>query len=140
MDSVRDREVAAILMDVLGYSLQEMGSITQMSIPALKAGLHRGRARLREQAADPDDCPPPELAEPDRKLLAAYVDRFNAHDFDAVRSMLADEVRLDLVNRSRRSGRKQVGVYFENYDRLKDWHLVPGLVDRRPAVLGAWSL
>jgi RNA polymerase sigma-70 factor, ECF subfamily len=152
MDSVRDREVAAaslrmfmrlpvgqrssvILMDVLGYSLQEMGSITQMSIPALKAGLHRGRARLRELAAEPDDCPPPELAEPDRKLLSAYFDHFNAHDFDAVRSMLADEVRLDLVNRSRRSGRKQVGVYFENYDRLKDWHLVPGLVDRRPAVL-----
>jgi RNA polymerase sigma-70 factor (ECF subfamily) len=152
MDSVRDREIAAaslrmfmrlpvgqrssvILMDVLGYSLEEMGRITEMSIPALKAGLHRGRARLRQLAVEPDDRPPPELAEPDRKLLAAYVDRFNAHDFDAVRGMLADEVRLDLVNRSHRSGRKQVGVYFENYDRLEDWHLVPGLVDRRPAVL-----
>jgi RNA polymerase sigma-70 factor (ECF subfamily) len=35
------------------------------------------------------------LAEPERLLLAKYVDRFNARDFNAVRDMLADEVRLN---------------------------------------------
>ncbi|MPZ57157.1 MAG: sigma-70 family RNA polymerase sigma factor [Rhizobiales bacterium] len=150
--AVNDRQIAAanlrtfmrlpvtqrssiILMDVLGYSLEEVGSVTEMSIPAVKAALHRGRERLRELMLEPDELPPPVLAGPERALLAGYVDRFNARDFDAIRDMLADEVRLDLVNRTRRSGRRDVAGYFENYDRIADWHLVPGLVDRRPAVL-----
>jgi RNA polymerase sigma-70 factor (ECF subfamily) len=126
---------SVILMDVLGYSLEEIGGIMDSSIPAVKAALHRGRERLRELAQQPDNLPPPALKESERALLAAYVDRFNARDFDAVRDMLADEVRLDLVNSWQRKGRKEVAKYFENYGRAADWHLVPGLVDRRPAVL-----
>ena len=83
-----------ILMDVLGYSLGEIGTVTGVSIAAIKASLHRGRARLREVAHEPDHLPLPALDGPQRALLAAYVDRFNARDFDAVRDMLADEVRL----------------------------------------------
>ena len=124
-----------ILMDVLGYSLQEIGGVMDTSVPAVKAALHRGRARLRELAQEPDDLALPVLAEPERSLLAAYVERFNARDFDAVRNMLADEVRLELVNRSRMNGRGEVGRYFHNYGLIQDWNLVPGLVDRRPAVL-----
>ena len=126
---------SVILMDVLGYSLEEIGAVMDTSIPAIKAALHRGRARLRELAREPDDRPAPVLAEPERSLLAAYVERFNARDFDAIRDMLADEVRLELVNKSRMSGRGEVARYFHNYERLRDWQFVPALVDRRPAVL-----
>jgi RNA polymerase sigma-70 factor, ECF subfamily len=126
---------SVILMDVLGHSLQEVGSVMDSSIPAVKAALHRGRARLRELVQEPEDVPLPVLAESERSLLAAYVDRFNARDFDAVRDMLADEVRLELVNRSRINGRGEVGRYFHNYSRLSDWHFGPGLVEGRPAVL-----
>jgi RNA polymerase sigma-70 factor, ECF subfamily len=106
-----------------------------LTIPAVKAALHRGRARLREIAKEPDDTAVPALAERERWRLAAYVDRFNARDFDAVRNMLADDVRLDLVAKLRLSGRSEVGNYFGNYSRIADWRLVPGLVDRRPAAL-----
>jgi RNA polymerase sigma-70 factor, ECF subfamily len=126
---------SVILMDVLGYSLEEIGSVMDVSITAVKAALHRGRARLRELAQEPDDVPLPILGEPERSLLAAYVERFNARDFDAIRDMLADEVRLDLVAKLRKKGRGEVAPYFDNYARLEDWHLLPGLVDRRPAVL-----
>ena len=126
---------SVILMDVLGYSLQEIAGVIDSSIPAIKAALHRGRARLRELAEVPDDLPLPVLAEAERLRLAAYIDRFNARDFDAIRDMLADEVRLELVSRLRRSGRGEVASYFHNYDRLADWHLIAGLVDGRPAVL-----
>jgi RNA polymerase sigma-70 factor, ECF subfamily len=126
---------SVILMDVLGYSLDEVGAVMDSTIPAVKAALHRGRARLREIAKEPDDAPVPALAEAERSRLAAYVDRFNARDFDAVRNMLADEVRLDLVAKLRLSGRSEVGNYFGNYSRITDWHLVPGLVDGRPAAL-----
>ena len=124
-----------ILMDVLGYSLQEIGEVIDSSIPAVKAALNRGRTRLRELAQEPDDRPPPVLTESERSLLAAYVDRFNARDFDAIRNMLADEVRLELVNKTRLNGRSEVGRYFSNYALVHDWLLVPGFVDRRPAIL-----
>src|ERR1043165_5944131 len=38
---------SVILMDVLGYSLDEIGIVTQMTVPAVKAALHRGRRQPR---------------------------------------------------------------------------------------------
>jgi len=126
---------SVILMDVLGYSLEEIGSVMDVSLASVKAALHRGRTRLRDLAQEPDDVPLPILAEAERSLLAAYVERFNARDFDAIRDMLADEVRLDLVAKLQKKGRTEVATYFDNYARLEDWHFVPGLVEGRPAVL-----
>ena len=126
---------SVILMDVLGYSLEEISGVTGNTVLAIKASLHRGRARLRELAEQPDDRPPPVLGDAERGLLAAYIDRFNARDFDTLRDMLADEVQLDLVSRLRRKGRVEVGSYFTNYSRMQGWELMPGFVERRPAVL-----
>jgi hypothetical protein len=89
--------IDVILMDVLGYSLEEIAAIVQSTVPAVKASLHRGPVRLRELAEEPEDAPAPTLAPPERALLLAYIDRFNARDFDATRPMLAEE-----VSRSRR--------------------------------------
>lgn len=126
---------SVILMDVLGHSLEEISEVLESTVPAVKAHLHRGRQRLLEFAAEPDDRPPPTLAEADRQRLAAYVARFNARDFDALRAQLADEVKVEVVNRTRLNGRGEVSRYFGNYSQTTDWHLVPGLVDARPAVV-----
>jgi RNA polymerase sigma-70 factor, ECF subfamily len=124
-----------ILKDVLGYSLQEVGHVMEVSLPAVKAALNRGRTRLRELASEPEEGQLPTLNEPERSLLRAYVDCFNARDFDAIRDMLADEVRLELVNRTRMHGRREVSKYLHNYSLVQDWHLVPALVERRPALV-----
>src|SRR3981189_1036472 len=105
---------SVILMDVLGYSLEEIGGVMDNSVAAVKAALHRGRARLRAVAQEPDARPLPALAEPERSLLAAYVERFNVRDFDAIRDMLADEVRLELVAPSRTNGRQAGGRVLDN--------------------------
>jgi RNA polymerase sigma-70 factor (ECF subfamily) len=126
---------SVILMDVLGYSLQEIGDVMESSLPAVKAALHRGRTRLRDLAQEPDDQKLPALAARERSLLLAYVDRFNVRDFDAIRDMLADEVRLDVISRVQRNGRHEVGSYFIRYGELTDWILAPGLVEGRPAAL-----
>ena len=126
---------AVILMDVLGYSLDEISRITESTIPAIKAALHRGRTRLRTIMQEPADSTPPALHPSERTRLMAYIDRFNARDFDAVRDMLADEVRLELVNKSRLAGRSDVSRYFTNYSKMDDWHLAPGFVDGRAALL-----
>jgi RNA polymerase sigma-70 factor (ECF subfamily) len=126
---------SVILMDVLGCSLQETCDVMDFSLPAVKAALHRGRARLRELADEPDGLPRPSLSEADRERLGAYVAHFNARDFDAIRDMIADDVRLDLVNKTRISGKAEVSRYFGNYAKAHDWHLAPGLVEGRPAIL-----
>jgi RNA polymerase sigma-70 factor, ECF subfamily len=126
---------SVILMDVLGYSLQEVCETMDFSLPAVKAALHRGRTRLRELAEEPDDLPHPKMAEADRQRLGAYVAHFNARDFDAIRAMIADDVRLELVNKTRLNGKAEVSRYFGNYSKVDDFHLVPGLVEGRPAIL-----
>jgi RNA polymerase sigma-70 factor (ECF subfamily) len=125
---------SVILMDVLGYSLEEIGAIMHCSVPAVKSALHRGRMRLREIAREPEDAAMPALPEPERSRLARYVDRFNARDFDAVREMLADDVRVELVNKTQLRGRAATN-YFTNYAGMSDWHFVAGEVDGLPAAL-----
>jgi RNA polymerase sigma-70 factor (ECF subfamily) len=151
-DSVANRQIASaslrtfmrlpvaqrssvILMDVLGCSLREVCEVMDISLAAAKAALHRGRTQLRELAQEPEDSPHPDLSKTDRDRLGAYVARFNARDFDAIRAMIADDVRLELVNKMRMNGKTEVSRYFGNYSRVGDWHLVPGLVERHPAIL-----
>jgi RNA polymerase sigma-70 factor, ECF subfamily len=126
---------SVILMDVLGCSLQEVCEIMDCSLPAAKAALHRGRRQLRQFAGEPDDAPQPKLSDADRARLNAYVAHFNARDFDAIRAMISDDVRLELVNKTRLNGKVEVSRYFSNYSKVSDWHLVPGLVEGRPAIL-----
>jgi RNA polymerase sigma-70 factor (ECF subfamily) len=126
---------SVILMDVLGCSLQEVCAVMEFSLPAVKAALHRGRTRLSELASEPEDAPRPVLPEADRVRLGAYVEHFNARDFDAIRDMIADDVRLELVGKTRINGKAEVGRYFGNYANVQDWRLVPGTVEGRPAIL-----
>jgi RNA polymerase sigma-70 factor, ECF subfamily len=124
-----------ILKDVMGCSLAEISELLDATVPEIKAALHRGRTRLRELSKSVTAGGPAPLDEQERQLLARYIDRFNARDFDAVRAMLADEVRLDLINRSTRHGLAEVGEYFHRYDQVDDWHLALGAVENRPAIL-----
>jgi RNA polymerase sigma-70 factor (ECF subfamily) len=126
---------SVILMDVLGCSLREVCDIMDTSLPAAKAALHRGRTQLRELAAEGDDAPRPALSDADRARLSAYVASFNARDFDAIRAMIADDVRLELASRARLNGKAEVSRYFGNYSLVSDWHLVAGSVEGRPAIL-----
>jgi RNA polymerase sigma-70 factor (ECF subfamily) len=152
LDAVESRQIAAtslrtfmrlpvaqrssvILMDVLGCSLKEICDVMDCSLAAAKTFLHRGRARLRDIAAEPEDAPQGKLSDADRARLGAYVAHFNARDFDAIRAMIADDVRLDLVSKTRMRGKAEVSRYFGNYARVNDWHLVPGLIEGGPAIL-----
>lgn len=127
---------AVILKDVLGHSLGEIAVITNATEPAVKSALQRGRVRLRELAAEPQDAKPPMLADATRARLSAYVEGFKAGDFDAVRAMLADDVRLDLVATLYRRGKGEVSLYYGAYDAARErWAYAAGAVEGRPAML-----
>ncbi len=130
-----------ILKDVLSYTLEEISEILDASVPSIKGALHRGRATLRRRAdADAETLAansnaalrlPPEQA----VLLHRYVSLFNARDFDALRAMLAEDVRLELVGMTEKSGAEEVGGYFSNYERLAAVRMGLGIVDGRVALL-----
>jgi RNA polymerase sigma-70 factor (ECF subfamily) len=126
---------SVILMDVLGYSLEEIGSVMGATVPSVKAALHRGRARLRELSMEPADARVPMLTARQRTLLRAYVDLFNARNVDGVRAMLGEEVRLDLVARHKVAGKAEVSKYLGIYSKIRDGLLMPGLVEDRTAAL-----
>lgn len=123
-----------VLVDVLGHSAEEVSSITASSVSAVKAALHRGRAHLRMLAVTPDEPPP--LSEEQTRLLRAYAAQLNARDFDALREMLAEQVRMEVVGRATLMGRSAVTTtYFGNYRQTTDWRCMPGTVEGRPAIL-----
>jgi RNA polymerase sigma-70 factor (ECF subfamily) len=127
---------SVILKDVLGCPLREVAEVMAVTLPAVKAALHRGRLHLRELARQPEDLPPPILSERERRLLTAYIDRFNARDFDAVRHMVGEDVRLELVGRAVKRGRAEVAPFLgKEAATHRGWTLSLAFVDRQPAVL-----
>jgi RNA polymerase sigma factor (sigma-70 family) len=121
---------AVILKDVLGHSLEEISALLGLTVAAVKSALHRGRVRLRAlEAAAPGEASPAPRQPSEAALRYAHL--FNARDWDAVRAMLAEDVKLDLVSVSRRTGRGDVGVYVSRYASVDDWRLVPAWLDGR---------
>ncbi|MDB5957714.1 sigma-70 family RNA polymerase sigma factor [Ramlibacter sp.] len=124
-----------ILFDVLEYSAEDVGEILGTTVVEVKSILQRGRGRLlalTRQVAQAAQRDPLSAAE--QRLLRRYVDLFNARDFDTLRTMLAADVRLDLVNRLELQG-PAGGEYFARYGQIEGWTARPGVVEGRPAVL-----
>src|SRR5260221_9591101 len=80
-----------ILKDVLGHSLEEIGGLLELSLPAGKAALHRGRVRVRERARAHPPAPTARLAPPP---LARHAALFNARGWDRRRALLAEGRQL----------------------------------------------
>lgn len=126
---------AVILKDVLGHSVEEVAAIAGCSPAAAKSALQRGRVALRQLARQPEDVRLPLMSNADREKMATYVRLFQSGDFDGIRAVLADDVKLDLVNRLRLEGRKDVDRYFTRYGEETKWRFALGAVEGRPAML-----
>lgn len=126
---------AVILKDVLGHSVEEISGIADCTPAAAKSALQRGRVALRQLARRAGDMQLPLLADGDRQKMDTYVCLFQQGDFDAIRAMLADDVKLELVNRLRLQGREGIGHYFTRYAEETRWCFAFGAVEGRPAML-----
>lgn len=127
---------AVILKDVLGHSVEEIAEIADCGPAAAKSALQRGRARLRTLTADDGDTLRlPLLSEAEREQMQGYLAAFRAGDFDVIRRMLADDVRLDLANLRTLEGKDGVSPYFTRYAEVEHWRFFLGAADGRPALL-----
>ena len=126
---------AVILKDVLGHSVDEIAGIAECSATAAKSALQRGRAALRRLAQAPEDTRLPLISDTDRQKITAYVQLFRNGEFEAIRAMLADDVKLDLVNRLQLEGRDKIDPYFTRYAEVTKWRFALGAVEGLPAML-----
>ncbi len=126
---------AVILKDVLGHSVDEVASIADCTPAAAKSALQRGRAALRQLAQMPTDTRLALMPDAARQKMAAFVDLFRMGDFDAIRATLADDVKLELVNRLKWEGRDKIVPYFTRYAEETKWRFSFGAVEGRPAML-----
>lgn len=127
---------AVVLKDVLGHSVEEVAEIAGCSVGAAKSALQRGRSRLKALIADGAHAGHLPLLSADERLrLQNYVALFRSGELDAIRQMLADDVRLDLVNRLKLTGAKDVSIYFTRYAEVTHWRFALGAVDGQAAML-----
>ena len=120
-----------ILKDVLDQSLEEIAAMLELTVNAVKAHLARGRARLKEINAKAPAKPAPRPPSP---ALACYVALLNRHDWDGLRAMLADDVRLIQSAYPLRAGAADVGMFFGIYSRSAPRRLAPAWLDGREVI------
>jgi RNA polymerase sigma factor (sigma-70 family) len=126
---------AVILKDVLGHSVDDIASIAECTPAAAKSALQRGRLALRQLVQMPEDTRLPLMPDADRQKMSAYVHLFRNGDFDAIRAMLADDVKLELVNRLKLEGRDKIVPYFARYAEVTKWRFALGAVEGQPVML-----
>ena len=120
-----------ILKDVLDQSLEEIAAMLELTVNAVKAHLARGRARLNAINAQAPTRPAPRPPSP---AVARYVALFNRHDWDGLRAMLADDVRLVQSTHAVRVGVTDVGAFFGIYSRSAPVRLAPAWLDGREVI------
>ncbi len=83
-----------ILREVLAWSAQEVADLLDTSVPSVNSALQRARATIAAtdrsaEVHEPDD-------EDQRKLLARYVQAFEAYDLSALTALLHEDATLSM--------------------------------------------
>jgi RNA polymerase sigma-70 factor (ECF subfamily) len=117
-----------ILKDVLGEPLVEIAALLDLTVDAVKGHLARGRARLREINAQASPVP---QARPASAAVARYAALFNRRDWDGLRALLADDVKLNQASHPLRVGAADVGLFFTLYARIDGVWLAPAWFEGR---------
>jgi RNA polymerase sigma-70 factor (ECF subfamily) len=120
-----------ILKDVLDESLMEIAALLDLTVDAVKGHLARGRARLREISAQAGPLPD---ARPASAAVARYVALFNQRNWDGLRALLADDVKLVQPTYPPRAGSADVGMFFTIYAKFDGLWLAPAWLEGREVI------
>jgi RNA polymerase sigma factor (sigma-70 family) len=128
--SLMQRSVV-ILKDVLDEPLKDIADLLDLTVDAVKAHLARGRTRLREINAQAAMFA---AAKPVSEAVVQYVALFNAQNWDALRALLADDVKLHQSTYPVRVGSADVGRFFTIYATFDGVRLAPAWVEGREVI------
>jgi RNA polymerase sigma-70 factor (ECF subfamily) len=119
---------ALALKDLFGFSLAEVADVLRTSTGAVKAALHRGRGRLdaSDRAASLKV-----RAEPDRRLLDAVADAFNAYDVPRLTALLLEDADSEILGMLSEYGADQIrrGSIEHTLDLGKPYRYAAEVVD-----------
>jgi RNA polymerase sigma-70 factor, ECF subfamily len=126
---------AIILKDVLGHSLDETAATMGVTVGAVKAALSRARANIAKTSPAVSAQTVKPASTQARTTLQRYVDLFNDRDWDALRALLGEESRLDIVSRIQHRV-KDAGYYdrYAQYLKTEEIRAEAGFVDGVPAI------
>ncbi|QND63320.1 sigma-70 family RNA polymerase sigma factor [Mesorhizobium loti] len=120
-----------ILRDVLDEPLAEIATLLGITVDAVKGHLARARARLREINAQANPLADARIAS---AAVVRYATLFNQRDWDGLRALLADDVRLHQSLHPPRSGAADVGMFFTIYARSDRVWLTPAWLEGREVI------
>jgi RNA polymerase sigma-70 factor (ECF subfamily) len=122
---------AIILKDVLDEPLADIAGLLDLTVDSVKAHLSRGRSRLRAMEMDPEQRP---VAKAPSDAVDRYASLFNHRDWDGLRALLADDVKLHQSAHPIRVGAAEVGMFFNVYATIEGLWLTPAWLEGREVV------
>jgi RNA polymerase sigma factor (sigma-70 family) len=110
-----------MLMDVFQFTSRETAGMVGMTEGAVKAALHRARAKLKALQEKQEKEPAKGagmtmLPESHKRVIEAYLEAFNRRDPQAIAALLDEQACVDIVHIAQEHGRE----YIEKYS-LAEW-------------------
>jgi RNA polymerase sigma-70 factor (ECF subfamily) len=82
-----------LLCEVLRWKAAEVAELLDTNVASVNSALQRARATLEASEINPSE---PALDEPDRELLARYVQAFERYDMEALTSLIHEDARQSM--------------------------------------------
>jgi RNA polymerase sigma-70 factor (ECF subfamily) len=103
-----------ILCEVLRWKAAEVAELLDTSVASVNSALQRARATLEASDITPSE---PALDEPDRELLARYVEAFERYDMDALTSLIHEDATQSMP---------PFDLWLRGRDDIFTWWVGPG--------------
>jgi RNA polymerase sigma-70 factor, ECF subfamily len=106
-----------ILREVLRWKASEVAELLETSVASVNSALQRARATLEASDVSATDAAP-QLDEPDRELLARYVEAFEAYDMEALTSLIQEDATQSMP---------PYELWLRGRDDIFKWWFGPGI-------------
>jgi RNA polymerase sigma-70 factor (ECF subfamily) len=112
-----------ILCEVLRWKAAEVAELLETSVASVNSALQRARATLEASEINPSE---PALDEPDRELLARYVEAFERYDMEALTSLIHEDATQSMP---------PFDLWLRGRDDIFTWWVGPGAACRGSRVI-----
>src|SRR5438034_1615033 len=105
-----------ILCEVLRWKAAEVAELLETSVASVNSALQRARATLEQTNVSATD-PAAQLDEPDRELLARYVEAFEEYDMEALTALIHEDATQSMP---------PFDLWLAGRDDILSWWVGPG--------------
>ncbi len=116
-----------ILCEVLGWRATEVAELLETTVASVNSALQRARATMASTEAG---TTPPRLEQPERELLARYVEAFERYDMDALTSLIREDATQSMP---------PYELWLSGRDHILGWWVGPGAGCRGSRVLPTFT-